>query len=217
MSDAGTYIARMRHEYTHGGLQRADLKPDPVAQFALWFEHACQAGIMDPNAMSLATAWPDARPSVRTVLLKQYDQRGFVFFTNLESTKARQISENPHVCLLFPWLALERQVIIQGAAEKISTAESLAYFLTRPLGSQLAAWASPQSSVITSRKFLEMKWEEMKRKFTEGQVPLPSFWGGYRVKPVEFEFWQGRENRLHDRFRYFRQSDNTWTIERLAP
>ena len=178
---------------------------------------ACRAGIVDPNAMSLATASAVARPSVRTVLLKSFDARGFVFFTNLESRKAREIAENSQVALLFPWLALERQVIISGAAEKTSTAEALAYFVKRPLGSQLAAWASPQSGVITSRKILESKWEEMKRKFVEGKVPLPSFWGGYRVIPSEIEFWQGRPSRLHDRFVYRRQPDDSWLIEQLAP
>jgi pyridoxamine 5'-phosphate oxidase len=209
--------AELRHEYTRGGLRREDLKPDPFDQFTLWFDQACQAGLIDPNALSLATAGTDGRPSVRTVLLKQYDQRGLVFFTNLESKKARHIAANQNVCLLFAWLALERQVIIAGTAEKISTAEAVAYFVTRPLGSQLAAWASPQSRAITSRKLLEMKWAEMKQKFADGKVPLPSFWGGYRVKPVEFEFWQGRENRLHDRFHYVQQPDGSWLIERLAP
>jgi pyridoxamine 5'-phosphate oxidase len=167
--------------------------------------------------MSLATAWTDGRPSVRTVLLKQYDRRGFVFFTNLESKKARQLAQNPRASVLFAWLALERQVILSGDVEKISTAEVIRYFVTRPLGSQLAAWASPQSSVITSRKMLEMKWDEVKRKFADGKVPLPSFWGGYRLKPVEFEFWQGRANRLHDRFQYVLEEDKSWLIDRLAP
>ncbi len=210
-------IADMRADYTSAGINRDDLKPDPTDQFTLWFEQACQAKILEPNALSLATAGADGRPSVRTVLLKQYDPRGFVFFTNLESKKAKQIAENPHACLLFPWLGLERQVIINGRVERISTAESIAYFVTRPLGSQLAAWSSPQSSVITSRKILEMKWDEMKRKFSNGQVPLPSFWGGYRVVPDEFEFWQGRANRLHDRYHYVRQPAGDWIIERLAP
>ncbi len=207
----------MRIDYTRGELRREDLKADPFEQFRLWFEEACQSGMVDPNAMSLATASNRARPSLRTVLLKDFDSRGFVFFTNLESRKAREIAENPQVALLFPWLTLERQVIVNGTAEKTSTAEALAYFLKRPIGSQLAAWASPQSGVITSRKILEMKWEEMKRKFADGKVPLPSFWGGFRVIPSEIEFWQGRASRLHDRFLYRLQRDNSWLIERLAP
>jgi len=210
-------VDELRSEYTRGELRREDLKSDPFQQFALWFEEACRTGMVDPNAMSLATASASARPSLRTVLLKGYDGRGFVFFTNLESRKAREIGENPQVSLLFPWLNLERQVIVYGLAEKISTAETLAYFVKRPVGSQLAAWASQQSGVISSRKVLEMKWEEMKRKFADGKVPLPSFWGGYRVKPNEIEFWQGRPSRLHDRFRYRLQSDASWIIEQLAP
>lgn len=157
------------------------------------------------------------RPSTRTVLLKAYDERGLVFFTNYESRKARDIALNNHVSLLFPWYALERQVGILGTAERISPAEALAYFASRPHGSRLGAWVSQQSSVITSRRLLEMKWDEMKRKFARGEVPLPSFWGGFRVVPSEFEFWQGRENRLHDRFRYTKQKDHSWQIERLAP
>jgi pyridoxamine 5'-phosphate oxidase len=156
------------------------------------------------------------RPSSRTVLLKAYDERGFVFFTNYESRKAREIAMDAHVSLLFPWYPLERQVGIIGRAERISEAESLAYLTSRPHGSRLGAWVSQQSTVINSRKFLEMKWDEMKRKFADGEIPLPSFWGGIRVIPAEIEFWQGRENRLHDRFRYLRAGES-WTIERLAP
>lgn len=207
----------MREEYTRGELHRRDLDPDPVAQFTLWFDQACHAGIIEPNALSLATVGPDGRPTARTVLLKQYDARGFVFFTNLESRKSREIAGNPQVALLFPWIGLERQVVINGPAEKISPAETLAYFITRPLGSQLSTWASPQSRVVESRKFLEMKWDEIKRKFAAGQVPLPSFWGGFRVRPEQIEFWQGRQSRLHDRFLYSRAADGAWKIERLAP
>ena len=210
-------IGNLRGEYGHGSLRREDLKADPVEQFTLWFEQAGKAGILEPNAMSLATVSRDGQPSLRTVLLKAFDQKGFVFYTNLESRKAREISENPNVSLMFLWLPLERQVVLYGEAEKLSMREVISYFITRPLDSQLAAWASPQSHVITSRTLLEMKWEEMKRKFTGGQVPLPSFWGGYRVKPQQIEFWQGGAHRLHDRFLYARQPDNSWTIERLAP
>jgi pyridoxamine 5'-phosphate oxidase len=210
-------LADMRTDYRRGQLRREDLKDDPIEQFQLWLEEACRAGVTEPTAMSLATASGDGRPLLRTVLLKGLDNRGFVFFTNLESRKARQIRENPSVSLLFPWLLLERQVIVTGYAAKISVAESLKYFVSRPRGSQLAAWASKQSSVISSRQVLEMEWEHLKQKFGAGQIPLPSFWGGYRVRPQTIEFWQGGHDRLHDRFEYTRQPDDSWQIERLAP
>jgi pyridoxamine 5'-phosphate oxidase len=210
-------IANLRREYAGRPLRRADLHPDPFAQFAAWFEEARRVIELDPNAMCLSTVGPDGRPSSRMVLLKSYDANGFVFFTNLESRKAREIAQNPHVSLLLCWLPLSRQVIIEGTAERVSTAEALRYFVTRPRGSQLGAWVSQQSSVISSRALLEAKWEEMKRKFAGGQVPLPSFWGGFRVRPREFEFWQGRADRLHDRFRYRRADGDAWVIERLQP
>ncbi len=210
--DIGDY----RREYTRGGLHRSDLADDPVTQFEKWFEQATRAQITDPNAMSLATVSADCKPSLRTVLLKTFDHKGFVFYTNYGSQKAREIEANPNVCLLFPWTELERQVEISGRAEKISTAESVKYFLTRPHGSQLGAWVSNQSEVITSRKILEMKLDEMKRRFKDGKVPLPDFWGGFRVVPEKVEFWQGRPNRLHDRFEYRRVGDG-WEIVRLAP
>jgi pyridoxamine 5'-phosphate oxidase len=208
-------VAELRRNYTRDGLRRNDLDPDPVGQFRQWFTDAVAAELVEPNAMVLSTT-DGRRPSSRTVLLKAYDERGFVFFTNYESRKARDIAAQAEVSLLFPWYPLERQVGLLGKAERISAAESLAYFASRPHGSRLGAWVSQQSTVINSRKLLEMKWEEVKRKFCEGEVPLPSFWGGFRVVPVEFEFWQGRENRLHDRFRYVR-SGASWAIERLAP
>lgn len=208
-------VAELRRNYTRAGLRRNDLDPDPVGQFRKWFGEAVAAELVEPNAMVLATT-DGRRPSTRTVLLKAYDERGFVFFTNYESRKAREIAVDDHVSLLFPWYPLERQVSILGRAERISPAESLAYFISRPHGSRLGAWVSQQSAVINSRRFLEMKWEEMKRKFADGDVPLPSFWGGFRVVPSEIEFWQGRENRLHDRFRYT-TSGEVWTIERLSP
>ena len=208
-------VAELRRNYTRAGLRRADLAEDPVAQFRQWFGEAVAAELVEPNAMVLATT-NGRRPSTRTVLLKAYDERGFVFFTNYESRKARDIAADANVSLLFPWYPLERQVGILGRAERISAAESLAYFASRPHGSRLGAWVSQQSAVINSRQFLEMKWDEMKRKFADGEIPLPSFWGGIRVVPIEIEFWQGRENRLHDRFRYSREGD-AWTIERLAP
>ena len=208
-------VAALRRNYTRDGLRRADLDPDPIGQFRKWFSEALAAELVEPNAMVLSTT-DGKRPSSRTVLLKAYDERGFVFFTNYESRKAREIAVDAHVSLLFPWYPLERQVGIIGHAERISAAESLAYFTSRPHGSRLGAWVSQQSTVINSRKFLEMKWDEMKRKFADGEIPLPSFWGGIRVVPTEIEFWQGRENRLHDRFRYTRPGDG-WAIERLSP
>ena len=210
-------LGTLRRNYTQAGLSRKDLDPNPFQQFELWFQQANTANLPEPNAMSLATATTDARPSLRTVLLKYFDLRGFVFFTNYSSKKARQIQANPYVSLLFLWLPLERQVIIEGKAVQISGAESFKYFATRPRGSKLGAWCSPQSSIISSRKLLEMKLEEMKQKFTNREIPLPSFWGGYQVIPHSFEFWQGRENRLHDRFYYELQEDGTWDIQRLAP
>ncbi|MGI9275719.1 MAG: pyridoxamine 5'-phosphate oxidase [Endozoicomonas sp.] len=209
-------ISHLRENYTRAGLDRENLDPDPFQQFTLWFNQAQEAQLVEPNAMSLATANASGYPSLRTVLLKYFDEKGFVFFTNYESTKARDIAENPQVALLLPWLPLERQVKIQGSVEKISKTDSLKYFSSRPHGSQLGAWVSQQSSVITGRKLLEMKLDEMKRKFKEGKVPLPSFWGGYRVVPDYIEFWQGRPNRLHDRFQYSREG-NDWRTERLAP
>jgi len=207
----------MRAEYDQKGLRREDLGSDPIEQFARWMEEACLAEIIEPNAMTLATVSSDGQPTLRTVLLKSFDARGFVFFTNLESRKARHITENPKVSLLFPWLALQRQVCINGSAERLSAAAAIAYFASRPFASQLAAWASPQSKVISARAILEMKWEEAKRKFTEGKVPMPSFWGGFQVQPREIEFWQGREHRLHDRFLYTLQAEGAWKIERIAP
>ena len=210
-------LADLRKEYRRGKLEHGDLDADPIAQFNVWMKEACDVEIIEPTAMSLATVGPDGCPLLRTILLKGVDERGFVFFTNLESRKARQLAENPNVSLLFPWLALERQVVVTGRADKLSTAESLRYFLTRPRDSQLSAWASRQSSVISSRKLLEMEWEHLKAKFGTGQIPLPSFWGGYRVQPRTIEFWQGRPSRLHDRFEYTRQSDGSWLLDRLAP
>jgi pyridoxamine 5'-phosphate oxidase len=214
-TDVHPDIAALRREYTRAGLRRTNLDPDPVVQFRQWFKEAREAGLIEPNAMVLATT-DSKRTSSRTVLLKAFDERGFVFFTNYESRKSQEISINPNVSLLFPWYPLERQVGVLGFAERISTAESLAYFASRPHGSRVGAWVSQQSSVINSRRLLEMKWEEMKRKFSQGDVPLPSFWGGFRVVPLEIEFWQGRENRLHDRFRYLRD-ESKWCIERLSP
>jgi len=207
----------LRREYMSQGLRRSDLADDPLSQFSHWFDQARDTDMLDPNAMVVATVDPDGQPSARNVLLKAYDKNGFIFYTNLESRKARQIANNAKVALLFTWLPFNRQIKIEGLAEKISTAESLKYFLSRPKESQWAAWASPQSQNVSSRQLLEEKFFEMKEKFSKGEVPLPSFWGGYRIKPHKIEFWQGRENRLHDRFLYTLQQDKHWLIERLAP
>lgn len=209
-------LADFRKEYSNLGLRREQLNADPVAMFSAWFSQAAELQVHEPNAMTLATVDASGMPFQRTVLLKYYDHDGFVFFTNYGSRKARQIAENPCVSLLFPWLILERQVIIQGRAEKISTAESLKYFASRPRDSQLGAWVSNQSEVITSRKFLMQKLAEIGEKFAHGEIPLPSFWGGYRVKPEAIEFWQGGPARIHDRFLYQRQAAG-WDIERLSP
>ena len=217
MDEAGKDLALMREDYKQGKLDIEDLNPDPILQFGKWFDQAVQCKLPEPNAMSLATVSEQGQPSLRTVLLKSYDHRGFVFFTNLQSRKATEITANPKVALLFPWIILERQVIITGIASRVTTAESLKYFLTRPRGSQLAAWISQQSRPISSRQVLEMEWAKMKEKFANGEVPLPSFWGGYRVKPSTIEFWQGRSSRLHDRFLYTSAAEGSWKIERLAP
>lgn len=210
-------LRAMREEFTTSDLSKKDLSSDPFSQFEKWFAQVQNGGISMPNAMSLATVSADGQPSIRTVLLKYFDQEGFVFFTNYESRKAQEIDQNPKVALLFFWKELERQIKITGTVDKISTTESVKYFFSRPKGSQIGAWVSNQSSVITSRQLLMSKFEELKRKFQDKQVPLPSFWGGYRVVPEEFEFWQGRVNRLHDRFLYSKNTDNHWIINRLAP
>lgn len=210
-------LANLRNEYTLDGLRREQLKEDPFQQFELWFQQACNANLPEPNAVNLATVSADGQPHQRIVLLKYFDRQGFVFFTNYGSRKASQISENNQVSLLFFWVCLQRQVQICGKAEKISTAESLKYFTTRPRGSQIGAWCSAQSSIISSRKILELQFEQLKAKFQNQEIPLPPSWGGYRVTPDSFEFWQGRENRLHDRFLYKKQDAMNWDIHRLAP
>lgn len=211
-------IASLRNEYRKAELNEELLNPNPFLQFQKWMEEAVKSDLYEPTAMVLSTANQQGAPSSRTVLLKIYDERGFVFFTNYQSRKGREIGENPQVSLLFPWLDLERQVIVMGKAEKISTAESLRYFTSRPRGSQLGAWASAQSSVVSSRQLLAMQFEKMKQKFMDGEIPLPDFWGGIRVIPHRMEFWQGRENRLHDRFEFVRHElDAEWKIARLSP
>ncbi len=209
-------IGKIRKEFTKGGLELEDLNDDPFLQFERWFKEAMKGELIEPNAFVLSTVSAAGIPSTRTVLLKFFDKRGFVFYTNYNSRKAQELAENPYAAVLFPWLALERQVKIIGKTVKVSTAESLKYFSSRPRGSQLGAWVSHQSSVITSRSLLMQKYEEIKHKFANREVPIPSFWGGYRIIPEKFEFWQGRQNRLHDRFEYT-LVDEKWEIRRLAP
>lgn len=210
-------LSAMRRQYASRSLDRPDLQADPFAQFDLWMREAIETELLEPNAMALATVSATGAPSVRTVLLKGFDARGLVFYTNYTSAKARDLAANTQVACLFQWLPLERQVSVRGHAEKISTAESLKYFLSRPHESQIGAWASRQSQVITTRALLEEKFAELKNKFQAGAVPLPEFWGGYRVVPHTFEFWQGRPSRLHDRFVYRQEAAHSWQIERLMP
>ncbi len=209
-------LARLRQEYAAVGLDVDDLAPDPITQFTVWLTAAAAAGVREPNAMVLATAGADAVPSVRTVLLKGLGADGFVFFTSYRSRKARQIADNGHVALLFPWIDLGRQVSVQGVAQTVPTGESDAYFATRPRGAQLGAWASRQSDELPGREALDASADEVARRFAGASVPRPEGWGGYRVAPFEVEFWQGRPNRLHDRLRY-RRSGEEWILERLSP
>ncbi|MFF7204596.1 pyridoxamine 5'-phosphate oxidase [Streptomyces sp. NPDC008141] len=207
----------MREHYRSTPLLETDLAPTPMEQFARWFAQAASAGLHEPNAMVVSTATPDGRPSSRTVLLKQYDSRGFVFYTNYGSRKGREIAANAYVSVLFPWHPIARQVVVTGTATRIGREETVAYFRTRPHGSQLGAWASAQSSVIGSREELIRTYEELAARHPEGeQVPAPPEWGGYRVEPQAVEFWQGHANRLHDRLR-FTSRDGGWDIERLSP
>lgn len=205
-----------RREYDYGTLSRESLLDNPFDQFNLWMDQAMAANIQDPTAMSVATVGAEGKPWQRMVLLKGFDEGGFVFYTNLGSRKAAEIEGNGQVSLHFPWLQLDRQVIVGGTAQRLSTAEVKSYFLSRPKGSQLAAWASKQSSPVNSRQVLETQFEQVKEKFSEGEIPLPDFWGGYRVVPEEIEFWQGGENRLHDRFR-FKRENHQWDVARLSP
>ncbi|MEX2963275.1 pyridoxamine 5'-phosphate oxidase [Microbulbifer sp. TYP-18] len=210
-------IEHWRREYLLGGLSREDLKDNPVQQFEQWLGEVAATNLSDPSCMSLGTVGADGRPSQRIVLLKGYDADGFAFYTNLDSHKARDIAANPQVCLLFPWQAVERQVIVYGRAEPLTRTESATYFAKRPRDSQLAAWASHQSAAVESRQRLEEKFDQAKQRYAGGEVPLPDHWGGYRVVHEAVEFWQGRANRLHDRFVYRRQTGDDWAIERLAP
>ncbi|MEP6463779.1 MAG: pyridoxamine 5'-phosphate oxidase [Frankiaceae bacterium] len=210
----------MRRAYLAGGLEEADMAADPLTQFGRWFADAVTAGLREPNAMVLATATRDGAPSARLVLLKEYDDTGLVFFTNYDSRKGAELAANPRAALLFPWHDLERQVRVEGGVERIPTAASEEYFVSRPRGSRLGAWASPQSDVIGSRAELATRLAEVTARFGPAEddpaVPLPAYWGGYRLIPEVVEFWQGREDRLHDRLRY-RRADAGWLLERLAP
>ncbi|HTU92716.1 MAG TPA: pyridoxamine 5'-phosphate oxidase [Gemmataceae bacterium] len=210
-------IADLRKEYTAGGLSEADVDADPLHQFEKWFGQALAVQLPEPNAMTLATATPDGQPSARVVLLKAFDASGFTFFTNYDSRKGRELSANPRAALLLFWPELQRQVRIEGTVERVSEAESDAYFRSRPLGSRLGAWASGQSEVIASRDVLEQRVRELMQRFPDGDVPCPSHWGGYRVRPLAIEFWQGRPDRLHDRLRYRRVQPDGWRLERLSP
>ncbi len=206
----------MRQDYKKAELSEESVSESPFVQFEKWFGDAQKSQLLEPNSMVLATCGSDGLPNLRAVLLKIFDERGFVFFTNYHSNKAREIEENPNVAAEFLWLDLERQVRVRGRCEKISTAESLSYFLKRSRESQIGAWVSDQSKIISSRKMLMMQIEKMKAKFQSGDVPLPDFWGGYRILPQSIEFWQGRESRLHDRILYTKEGEN-WKISRLAP
>ena len=205
-----------RREYDYGTLSRENLRTNPFEQFSLWMDQALEAEIVDPTAMSVATVDPEGKPWQRMVLLKGFDERGFVFYTNSGSRKASDITSNPQVSLQFPWLQLDRQVIVGGMAERLADNENSDYFKSRPISSQLAAWASEQSSPIASREVLEAQFNAVQQRFESGEIPLPEFWGGYRIVPREFEFWQGGENRLHDRFSFQRDGDS-WIISRLSP
>lgn len=210
-------LTDIRREYTKGGLRRDDLPKEPLVLFNKWLQQAVEANLPDPTAMTIATVNADGQPFQRIVLLKDLDEDGFIFYTNLGSRKAEQLNINNKISLHFPWHILERQVHVTGHVEQLSTLEVMKYFSSRPKESQIAAWASKQSSRLSARQALEGKFFELKQKFSAGEVPLPSFWGGYRVKFDSIEFWQGGKHRLHDRFIYLRNDDNQWKIERLAP
>ncbi len=210
-------LTAMRQEYTTKGLHKKDLHNNPFWQFELWFNQAVEAKLIEPNAFTLATVGTDLKPSQRTVLLKRYDESGFVFFSNYASKKSKQISQNNCVSAHFAWLGLERQLRIEGTIEEITKTESLKYFLSRPRGSRIGAWVSHQSEVVTSRSILEEKFDQIRKKFANGEIPFPDKWGGYIIKPTLFEFWQGGRDRLHDRFEYSLQKDSSWQINRLEP
>ncbi len=210
-------LADLRKDYSLAGLSEKDLARDPFRQFEQWFQEAEASRLVEPNAMTLATTSVDGQPSARTVLLKGVDGRGFVFYSNYESHKGRDLAANPRAALVFPWLALERQVIVEGTVTRVAREESEAYFHSRPRASQLGAWVAQQSSIIPSRALLEEGLVTLEKKYSGATVPVPPNWGGYRVAPEHVEFWQGRRSRLHDRLRYRRNPDGSWIIERLSP
>ncbi|MFD7468268.1 pyridoxamine 5'-phosphate oxidase [Streptomyces tendae] len=212
-------LASMRKQYRAEGLSETELATTPVEQFARWFKQAAtDGGLFEPNAMVVSTADAEGRPSSRTVLLKHFDAQGFVFYTNYDSRKARELDANPYVSLLFPWHPMARQVVVTGVARRTGRDETAAYFRTRPHGSQLGAWASAQSAVVAGRRALDAAYAELAARYPEGeQVPVPPHWGGFRVVPEAVEFWQGRENRLHDRLRYVAEGGGSWRVERLSP
>lgn len=210
-------FATLRTEYSRIGIDEQDFDPDPFVQFGLWFDAASTAGVPEANAMTLATATAEGLPSARTVLLKGCDERGFVFYTNYESQKGQDLLENPYAALLFFWKELHRQVRVTGTVVRLTREESEAYFRSRPVGSQLGAAVSAQSHPIPDRAMLEAEYAALEARYEQADVPLPEFWGGYRVVPASFEFWQGRENRLHDRLRYLPRPEGGWAIDRLAP
>jgi pyridoxamine 5'-phosphate oxidase len=211
-------LAGLRQEYERGGLSESDLAPDPVAMFARWFTDAREAGLHEPNAMVVSTVGGDGQPSSRAVLLKAYDERGFVFFTNYDSRKGRELRNDPLCAAVFPWFALQRQVRVEGPVERVPRAESEAYFATRPRPAQLGAWASPQSEVVSDRAALEATYAEVEERFAGREVPCPPHWGGLRIVPLAVEFWQGRRGRMHDRLAYRRAGEaGGWHVVRLAP
>ena len=210
-------LQSIRREYLTGSLTREQLDPTPVVQFSRWLDQAIKMEMVDPTAMVVATVNADGQPSQRVVLLKGFDEHGFVFFTNYDSRKSQDIGANAKVSLHFPWYPIERQVLVCGVAEKVSAEQSRAYFNSRPRESQLGAWASPQSQVLASREEIMARFRSVSEKFADQEIPLPGFWGGFRVRPLRVEFWQGGANRLHDRFQYALQSSGHWQIDRLAP
>ena len=210
-------LAELRREYVQAGLSEEDLHDDPLLQFKKWFQQSFDAGVLEPNAGVLATATQSGRTSARTCLLKGVDKRGFTFFTNYQSRKGRELAENPQASFVFPWFALERQVIVSGAVTKLGREESEAYFEVRPRGSRLGAWASQQSAVIPNRRELEERLRQLEMMYSGEDIPTPPNWGGYLLTPDEIEFWQGRANRLHDRLQYVKNERGEWRIQRLAP